>query len=863
MLSQWPTVLREGHLDTVAAAMRAADGQRGVVVIGDAGVGKTTLARNAVKRARGITRWVAGTETAKGIPLGAFAHLVELSDRSEPHAVLRAIRDNLLLGSSKVVIGVDDAHLLDQLSASVVHQLATERVANFVVTVRLGRDIPEPISALWREGLLSRVDLAPFTRAEVIELVETVLDGPLESVSADRLFRVSQGSPLFLRHLVEGAIEAGNLRCVAGIWQLRGATVINQQLSTLVESRLKDLDDAPLAVVELLAFGGTLDSGMLHALRDPAAVEVALQAGLAKVIGDAPHRAVVLTHPIYGEVIRNQTGTLKARRIRGELVGAMSATRPAHVSDRIRLAALALDSDRDPDVASLVDSGGDAITLGDLELGERLARRALQLGGGFRAALVLAQALSWHGKAAEAEAVLAGIDPDTLDELDLVIWATTRAANLFWMCRDDSAASALLAGIRERLTFPGALDFVEMWNATFTDRLDDAERAAQAVLASVTRSPVTHGWAAFTAASVHVQCGRIGDVSELVARGLRDASQSKSGLLRFNLGLIEIPALLVRGEFEAAELAALRYVGYAIGQQPARAKAGVLLGQVHLERGRLAAARREFVQAIAALDGVGYAWEFLAAAFLCQTSAALGQVDEAADALARAEVLAGDHIAMFAAELEMSRAWLAAAQGRSAAAIAHVRHGADTAAQSGRYTVEADGLFTALRFGDRTVAPRLAELAKMLDVAPARMQADHAAALAADDGSGLAVAAALWERMGALVLAAEAAAQSAVAYGRSKNRRAQQASSAIALRLAAECDGAKTPALIAETHPLPLTAREREISALVALGMSNKDIADQLAVSVRTVEGHVYRACMKLDAADRDGLARAIKRALG
>jgi DNA-binding CsgD family transcriptional regulator len=41
---------------------------------------------------------------------------------------------------------------------------------------------------------------------------------------------------------------------------------------------------------------------------------------------------------------------------------------------------------------------------------------------------------------------------------------------------------------------------------------------------------------------------------------------------------------------------------------------------------------------------------------------------------------------------------------------------------------------------------------------------------------------------------------------------------------------------------------------MVAAGLSNRQIADRLFVSVRTVEGHIYRASMKFDAADRNGL---------
>ena len=42
----------------------------------------------------------------------------------------------------------------------------------------------------------------------------------------------------------------------------------------------------------------------------------------------------------------------------------------------------------------------------------------------------------------------------------------------------------------------------------------------------------------------------------------------------------------------------------------------------------------------------------------------------------------------------------------------------------------------------------------------------------------------------------------------------------------------------------PASPRAREIAAMVALGLSNREIAAKLQVSVRTVEGHIYRACI-------------------
>lgn len=53
----------------------------------------------------------------------------------------------------------------------------------------------------------------------------------------------------------------------------------------------------------------------------------------------------------------------------------------------------------------------------------------------------------------------------------------------------------------------------------------------------------------------------------------------------------------------------------------------------------------------------------------------------------------------------------------------------------------------------------------------------------------------------------------------------------------------------------PLTDRERQIAALIADGMSNRDIAAELTISVRTVDGHVERILRKLDFGSRTQVA--------
>ena len=82
----------------------------------------------------------------------------------------------------------------------------------------------------------------------------------------------------------------------------------------------------------------------------------------------------------------------------------------------------------------------------------------------------------------------------------------------------------------------------------------------------------------------------------------------------------------------------------------------------------------------------------------------------------------------------------------------------------------------------------------------------------------------------------------------------------IATQLAADCGGLSTPATRTPPTPTPLTGKQREVAELVVAGLSNKQIAERTQSSVRTVEGHIYRACQRVGAASRDELAEILRR---
>ncbi|WP_067681148.1 helix-turn-helix transcriptional regulator [Nocardia miyunensis] len=858
MSRNWPMIERGSESDLLRAALTGTEFV-GAVLTGDAGVGKTTLARQAATTISGNIRWVAGTESARSIPLGVFAHMVGVYTAHDPVTFMAAARE-ALLADGHTTIGVDDAHLLDQLSATLLLQLAIDKAARIVCTVRSGVTVPDAVTSLWKDGHLLRIDLSPFSERQSVELVESMLGGQLEGFTANLMWESSGGNALFLRHLVEGALEAGTLRQVNGVWQLRGRAAVTSELAALLEDRVEQLPEDVLRVLELLTFCEPIDLDVMAELTGDEAVESAESRGVIRIVENGHQLLVRYNHPLFGEVIRRRLGIASARRLRGRLYSSLRERPIKSASDRIRLAELALDSDRSADLELFESAAADAIGLANIPLGERFARAAVERSGGLEAADLLARALLWQGHRIEAERTLASFDPDQLNEVQLARWGTTRVANLLWAMGDTDRADEVLALIRDKVTHPKVrltLQGLASACAVYENRLQDAFVDAEQVMSNPDSPPWAVWWAAFGGGLALALMGRAEAARAYTARG-HEVEAEIDGLNRFVPTHAEVLALTLTGEMDAARRCATAYFGYAApGQYLAWGFSKGLQGTVEVAQGRFLEGIENLEQALAALTSEGaFAWMFPARLRLAEAYSALGRTAEAADTIAEATATGGRHAAVYGEpQLGIVRAWHAAAEGSVTAAVRLALGAADAAARAGQHAVEAMALHTAARFGDHSVAGRLADLAARMDGRLVQIQARHAVALASHDGHGLDAAAAEFEEIGVLLSAADAAAQAASAHERSGDRRRLLESAAMANRLAVTCGGVATPALRQSAQPLPLTAREREIANLVAAGLSNRQIADRLTVSVRTVEGHLYRACIKLDVTDREALA--------
>jgi DNA-binding CsgD family transcriptional regulator len=108
----------------------------------------------------------------------------------------------------------------------------------------------------------------------------------------------------------------------------------------------------------------------------------------------------------------------------------------------------------------------------------------------------------------------------------------------------------------------------------------------------------------------------------------------------------------------------------------------------------------------------------------------------------------------------------------------------------------------------------------------------------------------------AFQLASDAYAAALTSLDRSRNRELAAMARAGIARCNEELGHAGNEAQPDTVAPI-LTKRERNIVGLAATGLSDRMIADKLQISVRTVEGHLYRCYLKLGIAGRDELAAA------
>ena len=843
----------------------------GIVVCGAAGVGKSRIAREALSAAVSQGRegrWAVGTSAARAIPLGAFTAWAQ-PGVTDTLQLLHGVMESLTATPSgaTVVLGVDDVHLLDDLSIFVLHQIVQRSAAKVMLTVRDGDPIPAAVQEIWTVGQFDRLDLQPLSLDETTTLLSATLDGPVDPGAAQRLWKLTRGNVLYLRNIVDQEVADGRIMRQDGYWRWLGDPVMPPGLVELIESRIGALPTPVSDVVDAVAVGEPIELAHLRRIADPAAVEEADTRALITLEPTDGGVQVRLAHPLYGEVRRRRAAPSRLRRLRGLVAAELAAADDRDdIQVAVRRATLSLDSDLTPDADLLVRAAHGAVWLADLPLADRLAEAAVRAGAGPEPYFIRAHALSWLGRGEEADAVLTEIRTDQLTDGERARFAFLRASNMLWALGNPARAKEIIDDA-SRTASPQARSYIDAFLTVYWFAVDEPDAAMHASesLALGDLPAVVGAEIAWVLADISASAGRTTEAVAVADAGYTAVARSfDAPHMRFNIADAHVSALLLAGRIaEALEVAERVRLQAADLPGAAQMLGAAVAGRAALGAGRLHSAGALFEQAAVGLSathalGWGYRYHIPRATAL----AMCGSTVEAATALAALDTQRRP-FRLLDYERSLARAWVAAGQGAVSEAISVLLSAAERASAKGQFAAEVLCLQTATQFGDRSGSRRLRDLEAIVEGPRVGAAARFSAALSEGDAAELASVSEEFERMGDLVAAVDAAGHAALTYRSQGLRGSALGCATRADALAEQCGGARTPARRQASEPVPFTDREREIVMLIGEGLSNRAVAERLTLSIRTVESHIYRAMAKTRTTTRDELAALLPRTAG
>jgi DNA-binding CsgD family transcriptional regulator len=895
---------RASELSEMSRLLSSVRGGGALVLWGEAGVGKSALWEVGVELARsegfevlcaraseaeaqlsfaGLADLLEGVDLAQltGLPAAqrraleaAVMHIESLDRPPDPFAIsaglLGALR--LLSGSARVLVAIDDLPWLDRDSAAALafaaRRLAAEDV-RFLVSRRGGRS--SELERVLGPGGVVRVELGPLSFGAISGLLSDRLRGSLPRRVVRQVFETSQGNPLF-------ALELGRALQERGLPEAGAGLPVPELLDDLFGARVAALGPEVRRALLAVALSGGLSGEELARVVDPLAIEDAQDSGVLIVDGTR----VRASHPLLAAAASGQSRARERRELHRALAEA--------VSDAILRARHLAMAATPPDTrlaGELSAAAAHATRLGALHDAIELARHALRLtpsddGGYDERVLALARYLTAAGEHPRAAELLS-------KRIDTLPAGPVRAA-AHLLLAEGAALSIeeehLTNAIAESAVDPGLhaqalATRAQMLAICQIQRIVEAEEGAREALAAARAAgPDAERRALVALAWARVMRGH--PVDDLLERSGELPPIASS----WYEGSVELPAgerLVFRGELTRSREVFRRLLASADERGESRSGLALitLLGEVELRAGNTAEAARllEEWDQWAALEpeaGVRVGMEAVLAAVRGEPGRAGGL---AASVLEASEADGWDRLearrvlgiaALLERDPERAIASLAAVWEHT------VREGVD---DLGAFPVAGDLVEALVESGEldeaNEVIGRLDRLAceQRHPWGLATVRRSSAAVRLAeryDDNAATELAAAAGDYR-ALGLEFDSA-RALLFLGRAQRRYKKQAGARDSLEQAqsaferlgcpgwAELVGAELARVSGRARAASggLTPSQQRVAELVAGGLSNKEIAARLFVTVHTVEAHLSNAYAKLGIRSRTQLARQL-----
>ena len=826
-------------------------------------------------------------EAALGIGSGADA--TDGTDVDEGKLAIAVL--NLLRGLAtrrRVVLAIDDLQWLDASTAAVL-DVALGRLqevdVRLLATARQGTASGRlSIERLFRDRHV-RLDLRGLALGELHRLIADRLDRPMPRPTLVRIHEITRGNPFhaleLARSLVSGGTQSGALNAA-----------LPADVGLLLRRRIEQLAPPAQEVVAVVALSPRpSNETVARALQIPMAeLETRASAAVDADLLTVTDRGLALAHPLIGSA---------ARQVLGQ-----AGTRAIHQ----RLAAVVDDEDEAAVHLSLGTSLPDAAVAGALEAAASrgLARgatidaidqldRTIQLTPEgqrddlVRRRLLLVRALILAGDTRRAGAELDALGVDAIGDPSMRAEAVLLLGVVQRYLGEHAAVIARYEDALSWVTDTRTLARLHLRLAWLTEwsmakSVEHADRAL--ALLDPDDAPRDYSFALLTAARVRLHLGIRAD-HEAIARG--EALQAAAAERDWNVSTTPIDwaiwmedwdrgrALLDAGsraaeeagdetlagallrrrvELEtwsgnlklAAELAETAVeLAESTQQLPSIASAKARRALVKAQLGDLASAERDAAEAFAMAEGfdipiiLGYAATALAAAALGKgdlqrvdevVTRATAALDATGDVDQAAHRFHGDHLEALVGLGQLERARALANRLRRRGELGPRPTWSGIAARGEAGIALAEG--------------RLAEASEQMD----RALAFHASgAVPLEQARTLLAAAALERRRG--------------------RRKAAEAQLATALEIldrmgaagwAARAGGERSRPSGGRTEPNALAPSEERIATLASEGLRNREIAERLAISEKTVEAALSNAYEKLQIRSRAQLATALQR---
>jgi DNA-binding CsgD family transcriptional regulator len=499
----------------------------------------------------------------------------------------------------------------------------------------------------------------------------------------------------------------------------------------------------------------------------------------------------------------------------------------------------------------------------DYALAERMARAAIEAGEDFEAKLLAAEAAYMSGRHEQAAAELQALEADAVDAIDRARVSLLRFDHQFLLhgAADTSTLDALLA-----------VDLSPVWRDEILARrlcLDALHQGPAVVVNALEPLPQT---AARPRTSLYAllgacltRAGRMGQALTVLVPPSGPTVRQGSTVLSepwspFGAHALTLVGLGRLGEADALLAAAQHELPVHEGSLES-AVVAACLGALRLEQGRVQTAFLQATSAAALFLDLSLPLSARWCEALCAHALALaGAGPKASQTLAALDALDLPTDMRYEVAVLQARAWAWAASGDMGTARKNLEAAVDTGMETGDLLGAATALHGLARMG------RAKQVVDDMEVLAAKVEGDltaarHSYVVAAAEGESAALAAAAgqFEDLGALLYAAEALGESAVHLRRDGAARDAAATQQTAARLLARCEGAVTPFVRAIGARAQLTPAELDTALQAATGSSDKQIAEMMHLSVRTVENRLHRAYQKLGISHRRELSEALR----